>query len=36
VRNSWSNSWGDNGSYRIHLSTLQRLSRYVDYKAFVV
>jgi len=36
VRNSWSNSWGDNGSYRIHLSTLQRLASYVDYKAFVV
>jgi hypothetical protein len=36
VRNSWGSSWGDKGSYRIHLSTLQRLAGYVDYKAFVV
>lgn len=36
VRNSWSTSFGDNGSYRIHLSTLQLLGRYFDYKQFVV
>lgn len=36
VRNSWSSSWGDNGSYRIHLATLQRLAGYVDYDQFVI
>lgn len=36
VRNSWSAAWGDKGSYRVHLSTLQRLAGYVDYQAFVV
>lgn len=36
VRNSWSNAWGDNGSYRIHASTLHYLGSYVDYKQFVI
>lgn len=36
VRNSWSASWGDKGSYRIHLSTLAWLSGHVDYKQFIV
>jgi hypothetical protein len=36
VRNSWGPSWGDQGSFRVHLSTLQRLTGYVDYKQFVV
>lgn len=36
VRNSWSASWGDKGSFRIHLSTLQWLAGYIDYKSFLV
>jgi len=36
VRNSWGPRWGDHGSFRIHLSTLQRLAGYVDYKQFVI
>ena len=36
VRNSWSKTWGDNGSYRFHLSTLGWLGNQCDYKAFVV
>ena len=36
VRNSWSASWGDHGSFRIHLSTLQYLASYVDFKQAVV
>lgn len=36
VRNSWGASWGDKGSYRIHLSTLQWLTSYIDYKSFLV
>jgi hypothetical protein len=36
VRNSWSASWGDSGSYRIHLSTLELLGSHVDYKQLVV
>jgi hypothetical protein len=36
VRNSWSSSWGDNGSYRIHLSTLALLGSYADFKQFVI
>lgn len=36
VRNSWSGGWGDAGSYRIHLSTLEMLGQYVDFKQLVV
>lgn len=36
VRNSWSSAFGDHGSYRIHLSTLDMLGQYADYKQFVV
>ncbi len=36
VRNSWSSTWGDHGSYRLHLSTLQMLTGHVDYKQFVL
>jgi hypothetical protein len=36
IRNSWSGSWGDAGSCRIHLSTLNWLSGSIDYKQFVV
>lgn len=32
VRNSWSKSWGDEGHFRIHLSTLAMLGQYVDYR----
>jgi hypothetical protein len=32
VRNSWSSSWGDNGSFFIHLSTLVALGRYYDFR----
>lgn len=32
VRNSWSKSWGDEGRYRIHLSTLAMLGSYIDYR----
>lgn len=31
VRNSWGH-WGDHGSFRIHLSTLERLGRYYDFR----
>lgn len=34
VRNSWSSSWGDNGSFRLHLSTLAMLGNAVDFKQF--
>jgi hypothetical protein len=36
VRNSWSSAWGDNGSFRIHASTLHYLGSYVDYKQAVI
>lgn len=35
VRNSWSKSWGDNGDFRIHLSTLVGLGSYCDYRQLV-
>lgn len=35
VRNSWSPSWGDHGSFRIHLSTLVALGSYFDFRALV-
>lgn len=35
VRNSWSASWGDHGSFRIHLSTLVALGSYFDFRALV-
>lgn len=36
VRNSWSSSWGDHGSFRIHVSTLDHLGSHVDFKQFVI
>lgn len=35
VRNSWSRSWGDDGSFYLHLSTLVALGSYYDFRAFV-
>lgn len=32
VRNSWSKAWGDNGSCRMHLSTLDALASYCDFR----
>jgi len=32
VRNSWGKSWGDNGSFYIHLSTLVALGQYYDFR----
>lgn len=32
VRNSWSKSWGDNGSCRLHASTLDTLGSYCDFR----
>lgn len=34
-RNSWTASWGDHGSYRIHLSTLVNLGGYCDLRLLV-
>lgn len=31
-RNSWSASWGDHGSYRMHLSTYVALGNYCDFR----
>ncbi len=36
VRNSWSASWGDHGSFRMHLSTLAMLGSQADFKQFVI
>jgi hypothetical protein len=35
VRNSWSSNWGDHGSFRIHLSTLEMLGSYCDFRQLV-
>jgi len=35
VRNSWGASFGDHGSFYIHLSTLVALGSYYDFRAFV-
>lgn len=36
LRNSWTRSWGDNGSARIHLSTLVAIERYIDVRQIVL
>ncbi|MGW3195206.1 hypothetical protein ACWDBD_11595 [Streptomyces sp. NPDC001118] len=36
IRNSWSRAFGDGGSFRIHLSTLEMLGQYADFKQLVV
>jgi hypothetical protein len=37
LRNSWTRSWGDNGSYRMHLSTISHiLAPYCDVRQVVV
>jgi len=36
IRNSWAPSWGDHGSCRVHLSTLQLLWSQLDLQQFVV
>ncbi len=35
VRNSWGPTFGDNGSFYIHLSTLEILGRYYDFRQIV-
>lgn len=35
-RNSWTKSWGDNGSGRFHLSTILALGSHVDVRQFQV
>lgn len=35
VRNSWSPSWGDHGSFYIHLSTLVALGSQFDFRQFI-
>ncbi len=35
VRNSWSESWGDEGNFRIHLSTLVMLGSNCDFRSLV-
>lgn len=34
-RNSWTKSWGDNGSYRAHLSTYVSLGSHCDYRLLI-
>jgi hypothetical protein len=34
VRNSWTESWGDEGNFLIHLSTLEMLGGYCDFRRF--
>ena len=36
VRNSWNSTWGDQGSYRLHLTTLRYLGANADFKQFIV
>lgn len=36
VRNSWSASFADQGSFRLHMSTLDFLAPYSDWKQFIV
>jgi hypothetical protein len=31
-RNSWTEGWGDHGSYRAHLSTYIALGAYCDFR----
>lgn len=35
VRNSWSKSWGDNGSCRFHLATFVALGQYCDFRQII-
>lgn len=35
VRNSWGKSWNDGGEFYIHLSTLEMLSNYCDFRALI-
>lgn len=35
VRNSWGASWGDHGSFYIHLSTLVAFGQFYDFRQFV-
>lgn len=35
ARNSWSPTWGDHGSYRVHLSTLAMLGNHADFRQLV-
>jgi hypothetical protein len=35
VRNSWTKSWGDNGSFYLHLSSLVALGQYSDFRQLV-
>jgi hypothetical protein len=34
-RNSWGKSWGDDGCYRVHLSTYVALGQYMDFRELV-
>lgn len=35
VRNSWTKGWGDNGCFRVHLSTLSMLAGQCDFRQIV-